>query len=196
MTESPLRVIQSGVATFFGRPMATLDTIGSAKCAIAGVPWDEGNAGRNGANYGPRTFRDASSWFLGYNAQEDYDLWEQFPTVDLGDVPVMPPNAARTMDLIADHVGAVRSAGVFPLLVGGNHSLAIGAARGAAGTVAAWDICPSTPTSTPQRTGTAKHWSAAAPLPARRDPECQCAQRRRVRCPRLAQPEKSGRPRR
>ena len=135
MTESPLRVIQSGVATFFGRPMATLDSIGSAKCAIAGVPWDEGNAGRNGANYGPRSFRDASSWFLGYNAQEGYDLWQEFPTVDLGDVPVMPPNAARTMDLIADHASAVRSAGVFSLLVGGNHSLAIGAARGAARTV-------------------------------------------------------------
>jgi len=136
MTESPLRVIQSGVATFFGRPMANLDTIGSARCAIAGVPWDEGNAGRNGANYGPRTFRDASSWFLGYNAQEGFDLWEDLPTVDLGDVPVMPPNAPRTMDLIEDHVRSVRNAGVFPLLVGGNHSLAIGAARGAASTVA------------------------------------------------------------
>jgi agmatinase len=135
VTESPLRVIQSGVASFFGRPMATLDTLGSARCAIAGVPWDEGNAGRNGANYGPRTFRDASSWFLGYNAQEGFDLWEELSTVDIGDVPVMPPNAARTMDLIEDHVRKLRERNVFPLLVGGNHSLAIGAARGAAATV-------------------------------------------------------------
>jgi agmatinase len=134
LTESPLRVIQSGVATFFGRPMATVADLGSARCAIAGVPWDEGNAGRNGANYGPRAFRDASSWFLGYNAQDDFDLWEEFPTVDVGDVPVMPPNAARTMDLIEDHVRTIRGAGVFPLLVGGNHALAIGAARGAAAT--------------------------------------------------------------
>jgi agmatinase len=128
-------VIQSGVASFFGRPMTTLEDMGSARCAIAGVPWDEGNAGRNGANYGPRTFRDASSWFLGYNAQEDFDLWDECPTVDVGDVPVMPPNAARTMVLIEEHVRTVRERDVIPMLVGGNHSLAIGAARGAASTV-------------------------------------------------------------
>ncbi|TAM66967.1 MAG: hypothetical protein EPN48_14970 [Microbacteriaceae bacterium] len=134
--QQELRVIQSGVATFFGRPMATVDTLGAGiQCAITGIPWDEGNAGRNGANYGPRTFRDVSHWFLGYNAQEDFDLWEEFPTVDIGDVPVMPPNARRTMGLIEDHVWRVRDKGVFPLSVGGNHSLAIGAARGAARTV-------------------------------------------------------------
>ena len=135
MGEPDLRVIQSGVATFFGRPLVAPSAVGGAKCAIAGIPWDEGNIGRNGANYGPRTFRDVSHWFLGYNAEEDFDLWEEFPTVDVGDVPVMPPNAERTMDLIADHVRAIRSQGVFPFSVGGNHSLAIGAARGAASTV-------------------------------------------------------------
>lgn len=128
-------VIQSGVATYFGRPQRTLDALEGFRCAIAGVPWDEGNAGRNGANYGPRVFRDTSSWFLGYDAQRDFDLWAELPTADVGDVVVLPPNAARTMDFIADHVEAVRRAGVFPVLVGGNHSLAIGAARGAARTV-------------------------------------------------------------
>lgn len=133
--EEELRVIQAGVATFFGRPMATYDTLGEARCAIAGIPWDEGNAGRNGANMGPREFRNASSWFFGYDAQRDFDLWEEFPTVDIGDVPVMPPNAARTMDLIAQHVHKVRTNDVLPLCIGGNHSLAIGAARGAARSV-------------------------------------------------------------
>ena len=33
-----LGVIQSGVATFFGRPQATLDTLAGFRCAIAGVP--------------------------------------------------------------------------------------------------------------------------------------------------------------
>jgi arginase family enzyme len=130
-----LGVIQSGVATFFGRPQTTLDTLEGFRCAIAGVPWDEGNAGRNGANYGPRVFRDTSSWFLGYDAQRDFDLWEALPTADVGDVVVVPPNAERTMGFIADHVEAVRRGGVFPVLVGGNHSLAIGAAQGAARTV-------------------------------------------------------------
>ncbi|MFG0332534.1 MAG: arginase family protein [Maioricimonas sp. JB049] len=30
---------------------------------LLGVPWDEGNAGRNGANMGPRSVRDASRKF-------------------------------------------------------------------------------------------------------------------------------------
>lgn len=130
-----LGVIQSGVATFFGRPQATIENLSGYRCAIAGVPWDEGNAGRNGANYGPRVFRDTSSWFLGYDAQRDFDLWDELPTADVGDVLVLPPNAERTMDSIADHVETVRRAGVFPVLIGGNHALAIGSARGAARTI-------------------------------------------------------------
>lgn len=135
MVSEDLRVIQAGVATFFGRPMRTLDTLGDAQCAIVGIPWDEGNAGRNGANMGPRAVRDASSWFFGFDAQRDFDLWEELPTVDLGDVPVMPPNASATMNLIEDHIRCIRELGVLPLSIGGNHSLTIGAARGAATTV-------------------------------------------------------------
>ena len=129
-----LRVIQSGVATFFGRPLADPARLDGARCAIAGIPWDEGNAGRNGANMGPRAFRDASSWFFGYDAQRDFDVWEALPAVDAGDIPVVPPNAERTMQLIAEHVRSVREQGVLPVSIGGNHALAIGAARGAAQT--------------------------------------------------------------
>lgn len=127
-----LRVLQSGVATFFGRPQREIDDLAGLRCAIAGIPWDEGNAGRNGANMGPRAVRDASSWFLGYDAQRGFDLWEELPTADIGDVAVMPPNAQRTMELIEDYVSMVCAQGVVPLSIGGNHSLAIGAAWGAA----------------------------------------------------------------
>ncbi len=133
--EAPLMVIQAGVATFFGLPLATQAPWAGAKCVIAGIPWDEGNAGRNGANYGPRAFRDVSSWFLSYDAERDFDLWSALPAVDGGDVPVVPPNAERTMGIIADHIRAVRGAGALPVSIGGNHALAIGAARGAASTV-------------------------------------------------------------
>lgn len=133
--DEPLMVIQAGVATFFGRPLVTQRPWTGAKCVIAGIPWDEGNAGRNGANYGPRSFRDVSSWFLSYDAERGFDLWDHLPTVDGGDLPVVPPNAERTMGVIADHVAAVRGAGALPVSIGGNHALAIGAARGAASTV-------------------------------------------------------------
>jgi agmatinase len=134
-TDAPLMVIQAGVATFFGRPLVSRRPWADAKCVIAGIPWDEGNAGRNGANYGPRAFRDVSSWFLSYDAERDFDLWDHLPAVDGGDLPVVPPNAERTMGVIAEHVAAVRAAGALPVSIGGNHALAIGAARGAARTV-------------------------------------------------------------
>jgi len=131
----PLTVIQSGVATFFGRPLASAEDLEGFKCVLAGVPWDEGNAGRNGANYGPRAFRDASSWFRSYDAERDFDLWDALPTADVGDVAVVPPNAERSMSMIAEHTRHVRKQGVLPVCIGGNHALAIGAARGAAMTV-------------------------------------------------------------
>src|SRR5258706_13461278 len=134
-SSAELRVIQSGVATFFGRPLADAGALDGVCFAIGGSAWAGGNAGRNGANMGPRACRARSGWFLGYDAQRDFDLWEALPAADVGDIPVVPPNAERTMRLIEDHVRSVRGRGILPLCIGGNHALAIGAARGAAKTV-------------------------------------------------------------
>src|SRR5262249_38966156 len=61
-------MLHAGPATFFGRPLVTPERealrAAGARVALLGVPWDEGNGGRNGANYGPRAARDVSSWFL------------------------------------------------------------------------------------------------------------------------------------
>jgi agmatinase len=128
-------VLQAGVATFFGLPQADPSNPGAVQAALAGVPWDEGNGGRNGANYGPRAFRDVSGWYLSYNAENDVDLWSALPAADIGDVQVLPPNAEQTMANIASHVRSVRDQGILPVLIGGNHSITIGAARGAAASV-------------------------------------------------------------
>lgn len=127
-------VIHAGVATFYGREQRHPADLGGIACAIAGVPWDEGSAGRQGANYGPRAFRDASSWTDGYDAQRDFDLWSAMPTADVGDVVIVPTNAPKTMANVAEHVRQLRAQNVLPVCVGGNHSITIGAARGAAET--------------------------------------------------------------
>jgi agmatinase len=128
-------LIHAGVASFFGREQRNIADLQGIRCAIAGVPWDEGSAGRAGAGSGPRAFRDASSWTDGYDAQRDFDLWEVLPTADVGDVLVVPTNSQRTMDNVAEHVRALRQQEVFPVCIGGNHSITIGAARGAASTI-------------------------------------------------------------
>lgn len=125
-------VLQAGVATFFGLPQADASDVGGLGVALAGVPWDEGNGGRNGANYGPRAFRDASGWYLSYNAESDLDVWGALPGADVGDVQVVPPNAERTMSNIEQHVRKLCDRSVLSVLVGGNHSITIGAVRGAA----------------------------------------------------------------
>jgi agmatinase len=129
-------MLHAGPATFFGRPLlrADADEIGhsGARAALLGVPWDEGNGGRNGANYGPRAARDVSGWFLSYRFEDGVDLFAELDLVDCGDVPVLPSGSARTMDLITDFTGRVLDGGALPVVVGGNHSLTIGTARAAA----------------------------------------------------------------
>jgi agmatinase len=129
-------MLHAGPATFFGRSLVppepeTLRATG-VRAALLGVPWDEGNAGRNGANYGPRALRDASSWFLGYRFEDDLDLFDALGLVDCGDVPVLPSGSPRTMELIDERVGRILDGGALPVVVGGNHSITIGSVRAAA----------------------------------------------------------------
>ncbi len=124
-------VLHSGPATFFGLQHEPNPT-SAIRAAIVGAPWDEGNGGRNGANYGPRGVRDASSWFASYDLASRRDVWEALTVVDGGDIPCIPSDAARTMDYFADHVAGLLEGGVMPVVVGGNHSITNGTARGAA----------------------------------------------------------------
>lgn len=126
-------MLHAGPATFFGQPLVRPDILElkrtGAEVAILGVPWDEGNGGRNGANYGPRAVRDVSHWFLSYQFESSCDLFRELSVVDCGDVPVLPSDSPRTMEIIEDFTGRILDAGVLPILVGGNHSISIGSVR-------------------------------------------------------------------
>jgi agmatinase len=127
-------VLHSGPATFFGLPHQS-DPVAGTRAAIVGVPWDEGNGGRNGANYGPRAVRDASGWFTSYDMRRKRDVWEYLPAVDGGDVRVVPADAAQTISNIASLATILCSQGILPVFVGGNHAITIGGAAGAAAAV-------------------------------------------------------------
>jgi agmatinase len=49
--------------------------------------------------------------------------------VDWGDIDVTPGNAARTMDQVAHGLGELLAAGVIPIVLGGDHSVALGELR-------------------------------------------------------------------
>ncbi len=126
--------LHAGPATFFGRPFQP-EPAPEVDIALTGIPWDEGNGGRNGANYGPRAVRDVSAWFFSYDTTSRRDVWEALPGVDAGDVACIPGDSVTTAMNIAGRLKELREAGVVPIVVGGNHAVTIGSVQGVAETV-------------------------------------------------------------
>jgi arginase len=104
--------------------------------AIIGAPLDLG-AGRRGVDMGPSAVRVAN--LNGRLAELGYQV------VDLGNVPVIQresqgevdsrakylPQIAETCTLVAQMVDEALGSGKFPLVLGGDHSIAVGAVSGA-----------------------------------------------------------------
>ncbi len=105
------------------------------RVAILGVPMDLG-AGRRGVDMGPSALRYArlheELTALGYRVVELSDL--EVPVVEaLGEEP--PPHHASAIAAVCQRLYerlAALDEGVFPLVLGGDHSLALGSVPGAA----------------------------------------------------------------
>jgi agmatinase len=98
-----------------------------ARYAFLGVPFDEGNVGKPGSEEGPREFRLASQEYFSYWFEYNVDLHGS--VVDCGDVsmPKVSPDVAR--ERIYRAVREVLRAGLIPIIVGGDRSMSIAAAR-------------------------------------------------------------------
>ena len=91
--------------------------------AIVGAPTDDLVSDRPGARFGPRAIR-AASCPPGPHLEAKVDAMAELRTVDYGDAPVVPADAARTHEAIERTVGEVVSAGAIPIVLGGDHSIA------------------------------------------------------------------------
>ena len=91
--------------------------------AIVGAPTDDLVSDRPGARFGPRAIR-AASCPPGPHLEAKVDAMAELQTVDYGDAPVVPADAARTHEAIERTVGEVVSAGAIPIVLGGDHSIA------------------------------------------------------------------------
>ena len=98
-----------------------------AKYAFLGVPFDEGNVGKPGSEDGPREFRLASQEYFPYWFEYNVDL--NGTAIDCGDVsmPKVNPDVAR--ERVYRAVREVLNAGLVPILVGGDRSISIAAAK-------------------------------------------------------------------
>src|SRR3954452_6586171 len=118
-------VLVSGVATFLGAPLVEAEAeairAAGARVAFLGMPFDSTTIARPGAQLGPRAVRDWSSHLLSYHGEYDLDLFEALGVADMGDVAVVPANAPKTVDLVAEAMGEAIKAGAIPVLCGGEH---------------------------------------------------------------------------
>jgi agmatinase len=106
--------------------------LGNQDVAVIGVPLDCGTTYRSGTRWGPQSMRSISALGSGYNFELGVDLIESLDMVDVGDVSVIPANIEKSFDQIDKAVAYVHERGVFPVVLGGDHSIGYPDVRGLA----------------------------------------------------------------
>jgi agmatinase len=114
----------AGLMTWAGMPY-TEDAaeLAGLDVAVVGAPFDDLVSDRPGARFGPRAIRSAS-WGPGAHLEAEVDGLAELRVVDFGDAPVVPADPVRSHAAIEETVGQVARAGVVPLVLGGDHSIA------------------------------------------------------------------------
>ncbi|TML17877.1 MAG: agmatinase [Actinobacteria bacterium] len=97
--------------------------------AVFGIPFDTATSYRTGARFGPEAIRSASVLIRPYHPVLAVNVVESLSVVDYGDSPVSPGATERTYGQIEDTMAALVDAGVFPLALGGDHSITLAELR-------------------------------------------------------------------
>jgi agmatinase len=117
--------------TFLGVPRADPDDVAqwsAAGAAIIGAPFDGGTSHRAGCRFGPQAMRAADylphdgsrpSLALGVDAMVDLGV------VDLGDVEMYSGDVERSLAALESRVASVAAEGVVPVVLGGDHTIAL-----------------------------------------------------------------------
>ena len=113
----------AGLLTYAGIPWTEDPAdLASVDVAIVGAPTDDLVSDRPGARFGPRGIRGASLQ-AGPSVEVGIDPLAELRVVDFGDAPVVPADAAGSHAAIERTVGDVLAADVFPVILGGDHSI-------------------------------------------------------------------------
>jgi agmatinase len=99
-----------------------------AKYVIFGVPFDATSTYRTGARFGPNAIRQASLNIETYSFRSKIDL-EDLALYDAGDLHVSP-DAEKTVDMTRLVVEDILAAGKMPVILGGEHTVTLGVAKG------------------------------------------------------------------
>ncbi|MEJ7796505.1 MAG: agmatinase [Nocardioides sp.] len=124
--------------TFLGVEPVDLDDPGAlaeADVVVVGAPFDGGTSHRPGTRFGPQAIRETC--YLPHDGSRPHlalrvDALKDIRVVDAGDVEMPPGEIQRALGALEDAVYAVASAGAIPLVLGGDHSIALADATGVA----------------------------------------------------------------
>jgi agmatinase len=120
----------SGVRTFMRLP--NTQDLENADAAVVGAPFDTGASFRAGARFGPEGIRSVSHLLRPYNPSQDVQIFEHLSVIDYGDVPVVPGYIEESYEKIGEGLKEIHNAGVVPIVLGGDHSIALPELRAAA----------------------------------------------------------------
>jgi agmatinase len=117
----------AGVSTFLRLPQHA--DARDVDVLIVGAPFDGGTTFRPGARFGPRGVRIASALTRGFVLEQNVNLFESLRCADGGDVLCIPMSIERTLENIRARVADIAAHGAVPALVGGDHTITLGALR-------------------------------------------------------------------
>ena len=120
----------SGVRTFMRLP--NVQDLKNSDAAIVGAPFDTGATFRAGARFGPEAIRSASHLLRRYNPGQDVSIFDHLSVIDYGDVPVVPGYVEASYARMEKGLEPIHRAGVVPVVLGGDHSIALPELRAAA----------------------------------------------------------------
>jgi agmatinase len=162
--QSAFEYLRHGQTPFFRLPLAELsrgrDAYEGAGAVLLGVPYDGGVTYQPGARMAPYHLRRVSALVQTVHPVHRIDVFRSVAAVDGGNVAFPPFDRAAMRSLVHDEVAAILDAGAVPLVIGGDHTVALPALRAAAarhGPLAVVHVDAHLDTSGPEVWGDAYH---------------------------------------
>lgn len=116
--------------TFLGVPRCDIDdpsTYAAADVVILGAPIDSGTSYRSGAKFGPQAIRGGD--YLPHDGERPHltlrvDALTELKVHDAGDLLMPGGDLIASLEVLADATEKLSRAGIIPVILGGDHSIA------------------------------------------------------------------------
>jgi agmatinase len=124
-----------GPATFMKLPLLSepsqLDEV-KPDAAVMGAPWDDSVSSRPGARFGPRAVRTANYQPAEWHLNLEVAPFAELSVVDYGDAVCPPGMVEKSHAAIYQRVSDLATRGIFPVVIGGDHSITLPSATAVA----------------------------------------------------------------